>query len=398
MKILIVNKYLSEKGGSETYVFTLANELKKQGHQVCYFGMESKNIQIEDNKYFIENRDYANLNTIKKIKYILSINYYKKAKKLMSEVLIKEKPDLVIFNLVHRQITLAIIEPIKKANIPIFWVTHDLIFCCPSYTMLDNTNTVCEKCLKGDYKECFKNKCIKGSNVMSYLGYREAKYIQRKKYYQQIDLFITPSKFYYDKFLEGNFTNSKIVHLANPYAGNYELNIGKDYILYFGRLSREKGIFTLINAATLAQKNLIILGTGPLETEIIEYIKSNKYVTYLGYKRGKELESYIKEAKVVVLPSQWYENGPYSALEALAKGKPLIVANIGGLPELVINQENGYLFEPKNINDLKEKIENIYSLDATNYLKMCEKSLEIAKDKFNVSKYVEKLLEYYREC
>jgi len=408
MKVLLVNKFHYRKGGSETYYFTLAKALKEAGHEVVFFAMKNeKNIPCEQEKYFIDNVEYnGKINPFKQLGLAKKTIYSKEAKDKITKLIENEKPDLAIFNLVHRQITLSIIEPLKANNIPIFWVTHDLIFACPNYTMLDNDGNICEKCLNHNFKNCFKNKCIKGSIAKSYLAYREAKYIKKHNYYNDIDLYICPSKFYKYKLTEAHFTTSPIIHLSNP----LEMDINKkissideieNYVLYFGRLSKEKGVKTLIDAVVDVEgRELFILGTGPIEKELKHYVFTKNVgdrIKFLGYKTGKELNEFIRKSKVVVLPSEWYENGPYSAIEAMNLGKPLIVSNIGGLPELVEAGKNGYIFETGDIKSLKKCISKIFELSNESYNALSLNSMKLCKQKFGVKNYCEMIIDRYRK-
>lgn len=403
MKILLVNKFHYMKGGSERYYFTLADALKAKGHDVIFFAMkDDKNVACDQEKYFVDNAS-VNGGIRSKLNMILHISYSKEAYKKMSLLLREEKPDLVILNLVHKQITCSIIEAIKDYDetLPIYWTMHDLIAVCPSYTMLDGKGNICEKCLYGDFSHCKKNKCIKGSSLMSYLSTYEANQIKKKDWYNKVDLFICPSNFYKNKLLESGFTKSPIIYLPNPLPLNTEYRLQDkidEYILFFGRLSKEKGVETLIKSMkyTKEKRKLIVLGTGPIENELKELVIKEQLedqVQLLGFKTGNELKEYVSKAKVVVLPSEWYENGPYSAMEAMSKGKPLIVSNLGGLPELVEDKVNGFIFEANNINDLALKIDCLYSLNETEYNSLCENSLIKAKNTFNCMNYVEKLLD-----
>jgi glycosyltransferase involved in cell wall biosynthesis len=404
MKVLLVNKFHYKKGGSETYYFTLAESLKARGHEVVFFAMQDdeNNIPCEQEQYFVSNS--AVQGGIKsKLNMVLHITYSKEAYSNMKKLLQAEQPDLVILNLVHKQITLSIIDAIKEYNpkLPIFWTMHDLIAVCPSYTMLDGNGNVCEKCMQGSFKPCVENRCMKGSKLMSMLSKYEADYIRKKKWYDKVDLFICPSEFYCKKLKSANFTTSKIVTMRNPLPLNtkYELNDNNNgYILYFGRLAKEKGVKTLIDAAKKTGCRLVILGTGPVEEELKEYAKGLSNVEFKGFQTGKALNDYVKNSRCVVLPSEWYENGPYSAMEAMALGKPLIVSDNGGLPELVDNEKNGYIYSVREGTDaLAECIQKMIELESDEYKAMAECSLDKAKRLFNPDKYVEKIEKYYEE-
>lgn len=402
MKVLLVNKFHYRKGGSETYYFTLAEALKRRGHEVVFFAMQDaeKNIPCEQEKYFVSNAS-VNGGIRSKLNMVLHLTYSKEAYENMKRLLRDEKPDLVILNLVHKQITLSIIDAIKEYDpkLPVFWTMHDLIAVCPSYSMRDGSGNICEKCLDGAYSNCIRNKCIKGSALMSVLSAYEASYIRRRKWYDQVDLFICPSEFYQKKLEAGKFTASPIVTMRNPLPLDtvYELSESNDgYILYFGRLSSEKGVKTLIEAAKKCGCHLVILGTGPQEEELKNLAGSAPKIEFKGFQTGESLRNYVKNSKCVVLPSEWYENGPYSAMEAMALGKPLIVSNNGGLPELVEDGVNGYVYE-KDSGALAACIEKIRNLSENEYRTMAYHSLQKAKTMFSAESYITNIECWYQQ-
>ena len=399
MKILLVNKFHYIKGGSERYYFTLAEAFRQTGHEVVFFAMrDEKNLPCAQEKYFVSNASVKG-GIKSKLNMVLHIAYSKEAYKKMRALLAAERPDLILLNLVHKQITLSVLDAIREydANLPVFWTMHDLIAVCPAYTMLDGNGNICEKCLHGVYKNCVRNKCVKGSKLMSMLSAYEANYIRKKHWYDKVDVFLCPSEFYRDKLTEAQFTKSRIVCLRNPLPPDtvYELCREEDgYALYFGRLSPEKGVRTLIDAAVKANVRLIVLGTGPSEAELKTYAKDKQNIEFKGFLQGKELRDLIRRARCVALPSEWYENGPYSAMEAMASGKPLIVSDKGGLPELVENGVNGYVFREKG--ELSDKLKQLMTLSEEEYDRMCKNSLERAKKLFDPVQYVGRVIALYR--
>lgn len=402
MKVLLVNKFHYIKGGSETYYFTLAEALKSRGHEVVFFAMQDaeKNIPCEQDTYFVSHSS-VNGGIKSKLNMVLHLTYSKEAYKNMKRLLKDEKPDLVILNLVHKQITLSIIDAIKEYDpkLPIFWTMHDLIAVCPSYTMRDGNGNICEKCLQGSFRPCVENRCIKGSRLMSMLSKYEADYIRKRKWYDQVDLFICPSAFYRKKLTEGKFTKSPIITLRNPLplGTTYEISSSNDgYVLYFGRLSPEKGVKTLIEAALKCGCRLVILGTGPQEEELKNFAQNNPNIEFKGFQAGDTLMNFVRNSKCVVLPSEWYENGPYSAMEAMAMGKPLVVSSNGGLPELVDDGVNGYIYE-KDADALAKCIEKMLQLPDDEYKKMARSSLEKAKAMFNAGHYVDEIEQWHQK-
>jgi glycosyltransferase involved in cell wall biosynthesis len=403
MKALLVNKFHYLKGGSEKFYFTLADILKKNGWDVVFFSMKDKenNIPCQQENYFV-NHSSVSGGIKSKLNMVLHIAYSNEAYKKMLKLLQKENPDVVILNVIHKQITCSVIDAIKKFNpkIPILWVVHDLIFICPSYSMLNGCGEICEECLHGDFSNCVKNKCIHGSRLMSLLSTFEANQIKKKGWYNKVDSFICPSNFYQSKLIEADFTNKRIDFLRNPLpAGTQYIPFAgyKKYFVYFGRLSPEKGILDLIKAMLGIKYVLKIVGTGPSENELKDYVLSNKIpnVTFVGFKKGIELQQIVSLSRAVVIPSKWYENCSYSGMEAMSYGKPLIVSNKGGLPEFVDNGKNGFIFS--NQEELKSDLLQMIQLSDSEYKKMSQRSVSRAMTMFNADDYYKKLVSLIKE-
>lgn len=399
MKVLLINKFHYLRGGAERYYFSLANALKKAGDKVIFFSMQDENnFDSEYSEYFVKNSS-INGSFKQKTNMVIGMRYRREAYKKLLRCLKDTKPDLVIFNNIHKQITCSVIDAIKDYNkdLPIIWIMHDLITVCPAYTMLNGKGEICDKCLKNGLKECIKNKCVKGSKILSYLSYREAKFIKKKGFYNQVDLFICPSQFYERVQSGAKFTSSPIEFLRNPLEdgvfGFSDKNDG--YYLYFGRLSKEKGVDVLIDAVKNVDVKLKIVGDGAEKDRLLSLAKENGNIEFLGYKSGEELDRIISRAKAIVIPSLWYENCPYSALEGMAKGKPLIVSDKGGLPELVKEGYNGFIFSDKD--GLNQSINKMESLSENEYQKMCENAFSFVKENCDMNKYIQKIKEKYKE-
>lgn len=400
MKVLLVNKFHYLKGGSEKYYFELGELLKEHGHKVAYFSMEDdKNIKTKDKEYFVKSID---LNTGSKLK-ALDVIYSKENAKLMEKALDEFKPDIVHLNNFQRQLSASIIKPIKERNIPIVFTAHDVQAICPAITMMDPNKEICEKCLNGKYLNCTKKTCIKDSKLKSLLGSIEGYYYRLNKIYsEKIDYIITPSEFYRQKFIRDGINKNKIEAIHNSIDTNeYDIKTTDEgYALYFGRLSKEKGIINLINAfSKLDSGKLYIAGEGPEKDNITKIIKKNNLgsrVKLLGFLNKEEMTQVISKCKFVVVPSIWYENCPYSVLETLAIGKPVIGSNIGGIPELVKDNENGYIYEYNNIYELSEKMKILF--DNNKIVETFSKeSKRQAKNYYSRLDYYKKIEKIYTE-
>lgn len=407
MKILLVNKYYYVRGGSETYFFALAESLKKAGHEVIFFAMQDeKNLPCEQSKYFVKNIDFNKKNNIfTKIKLAFKMVYSREAKKKFEKLVKDEKPDIIHVNLFHRVLTASIIDVAKKHKIPVVFTMHDLNCVCPNHTMLNHGKN-CELCLKGDYYNCVKQVCFKNSRAKCFMAYLESRYNKKSGLYNKIDCFITPSSFYQHKLEESKLTSSKIITMRNFLSDDYKCDVNQpiivgDSFLYFGRLSEEKGVATLLKAVALNKSiKLKVVGTGPLEEELKKLstdLNIDSRVEFCGFKKGEELKNYIRNSRAVILPSEGYENGPYSIMEAMALGKPAIVSKIGGLPEIVEDGYNGYIFKAFDKEDLISKIVKMQTASDNEIEKMGRNAIAFAKENFNKDKYIQQLVGIYNE-
>ncbi len=398
MKILLVNKFHYLKGGSEKYYFELAELLKEHGHEVAFFSMKNeKNIATGEKEYFVEE---LNLNTGSKLK-ALDVIYSNANKKKMIEALEEFKPDIVHINNFQRQLSASIIDAIKEKNIPIVFTAHDVQAICPAITMIDSKNNICELCKKGKYINCIKKKCNKGSTLKSILGAVEGHYYRLNSIYtKKINHIITPSEFYKRKLVEDGIDENKITVLHNFIKlDDYEVETqDKGYALYFGRLSKEKGILNLIKAFSKVKNGVLyIAGEGPEKENIKKFIKENQLqerVVLLGFLNAEEMKETIRKCKFVVVPSIWYENCPYSIMETLAIGKPVIGANIGGIPELVKNESSGLVYKYDNVEELTKKM--ILLFENKELIKEYGKNAKKqAKELYGKEKYYNKIYNIY---
>ena len=398
MKILMVNKFFYIKGGSETYYFNLKKMLEEHGHTVIDFSMQDdKNLPSKYSKYFVSNIDYnAKQSFLKKIILGFKIVYSLESKRKFEELIKDTKPDIIHLNIFQSQISSSIINVAKKYNIPIVYTAHDLKALCPNYKMMNNNIEICEKCKNNKFINCVKYKCVKKSFIKSIIAYLDAKFNQFNKTYNKIDFIITPSKFYERKFIEFGYDKNKIMHIPNfinyEYI-KYEKNHDDNYYLYFGRISEEKGITTLIDAFKGEEYKIKIVGTGPLLKEFEEECKNYNNINFLGFKSGKELYSIVANSKAIILPSEWYENGPYSAIESLYLSRPIIGSDLGGIPELI--DGNGYIFKNKNVKDLKNKIYKFEALSEKEIKNMETKSQEMFENVYSSEKYYNRLMGIY---
>ena len=400
MKVLLVNKFHYLKGGSETYYFGLGKLLQEKGCDVIYFSMkDERNIPCAQDKYFVENIDYnGKRSPIKATTASVKLLYSLEAKRKFEKLLRDEKPDIIHLNIFQSQLTDSIVFAALKYHIPIVYTAHDMKAVCPSYLMM-NHGKICDKCINGNYWHCIRTKCMKNSRSKSLLAALEAETYRLRKTYSRMDLIICPSQHHKKRMVQGHICDPEILrYMPNFLPEETEFHSGDPngaYYLYFGRLSEEKGIMTLLQAYSKANvhKPLYIVGTGPQETELRDYIQHNmtgKTVKMLGYKTGDDLKQIVSSAYCVILPSECCENAPYSIMEAQAAGRPAIVSDNGGLPELVTDGLNGYVFHGSDPDDLCLKLEKM-----DNSVFPGEEICQMAREKYSSENYVITLISEY---
>lgn len=390
-KILIVNKFLYPNGGSETYIFELGKQLEKEGHEVQYFGMQDeRNIVGNRVQSYTGNMNF-HTGKLAKLLYPFKIIYSVEARKAIRKVLDDFGPDVVHLNNFNFQLTPSIIFEIKKYEkqtgnrVRILFTAHDYQLVCPNHMMrCPKTETNCQKCIDGAYLNCIKGSCIHGSKVKSILGAAEGYFYRVFKAYNHIDTVICPSRFIQEKLERHPQLKGKTVLMYNFVTTN-KINVEdvkkEDYVVYFGRYSKEKGIETLVQACKqLPHIKFVFAGKGPLE-ELVNEIPNVENRGFLG---GEELENLIKNARFSIYPSEWYENCPFSVMESILYGTPVLGADIGGIPELIDDGVTGELFESGNVQQLVEKIEKIWQDDEKikRYMGNCHKKTFISVGKY----------------
>ena len=400
MKVLMVNKFLYPKGGAETYIFKLGAYLQSQGHEVQYFGMEHED-RIVGNRVnaYTSNMDFRGGSKLSKLLYPIKTIYSAEARKKIRLVLDDFQPDVCHLNNFNYQLTPSIILEIRKwekqsgHRCRIIYTAHDYQLVCPNH-MCNNPNTRenCEKCLGGDFLNCTKCRCIHGSLLKSAVGTAEATFWKWMGVYKQIDTVICCSRFMKTKLDTNPVLAKKTVVLHNFVDPVEHKEVQKkDYVLYFGRYSQEKGIATLIQAAKeLPEIPFVFAGSGPLE-QLIEDLPNIKNV---GFQTGEALEKLIREARFSVYPSEWYENCPFSVMESQMYGTPVLGANIGGIPELIRVGETGELFDNGNADDLREKLKSFWN-DSAKANAYGENCWNMAFD--SLTQYTDKVMKYYRD-
>ena len=282
--------------------------------------------------------------------------------------LVKQRLQNSTYNLVHIQNFFPLISPsvyyaAKEQGVPIVQSLRNYRLLCPNGLFFRN-GKVCEDCLgnfipyPGIVNACYRENMLASGSVASMLTVHRAMNTWNK----MVDIYITLTEFARQKMIQGGLPAEKIVvkpNFVHPDPGIGEGRGG--YALFVGRLSEEKGLDTLLAAwEKLAGKiPLKIVGDGPLSAEMIAATKRIPQIEWLGRRPMSEVYDLMGEAMFVVFPSKWYETFGRVAVEAFAKGTPVIAANIGAIAELVDSGRTGLHFRPGDADDLTANVESV---------------------------------------
>jgi glycosyltransferase involved in cell wall biosynthesis len=403
MNILQLNNYHFVKGGADRCYFEVSKLLEEYGHNVLHFSIQDqRNVASSFSSYFGKPMSFEVEQSIRKkaetaFRMLYSFSNNKKVKELLSDY----EVDVAHAHNIYNRVCPSVLDVLKKKGIPIILTLHDYKLGCPRYTFYRD-GFICNECLSRGRHRILKYRCARGSFVQSLFHWIEAKFHNMLDIYaKNVAFFICPSLFCLRQHAEIGIKEKKLIHIpnfVNISAFEPSYNQG-DYILFAGILSKQKGVMTLLKAAKGLDIPIKIVGEGPMREEYETYAREYGMhnVIFEGYKRGQELKDLFRNSLFLIFPSEWFENAPMSILEASAYGKPVIGSNIGGIPEMLIDGKTGLLFDPKDDNELKEKIGFLLSHPSL-ITEMGKNGRQMVEKEYNPGGHYQKLMKVYQEA
>lgn len=403
MKILYLNNYHYIRGGSERVYFEEAKLMREHGHSTCFFSrVHPNNIECDDASYFPEDINTSLFSLSRKsLTSILSMFYSLESKRCLSKLLSKQFFNIAHAHNIYGRLSTSVLDELKNNGIPVVMTLHDYKIICPNYQLMRD-GRICEDCKGERYYNCLMRRCYKGSMAASILYTLETYFNEYAgKYKNNVKILISPSKFLRTKIIEFGWPEKKIMHVPNFLnLDEYQPAFSHDgYLLYLGRLSLEKGVGTLIKAFKQIRSSnarLVIAGDGPLRESLQRDCLDDDRISFAGYLQGDNLVHVVKRATALILPSEWYENAPMSLLEAFAYGKPVVGANIGGIPELIEHGKNGFLFTSGNSEDLFDKLQKIFALSMSEVALMGRMARATVESGHSAKVHFERLMDVYQ--
>ena len=341
MNILFVHNEYKQSGGEDTVLQSEISLLRQKKHQINFVNQQNNHIQS-----FLD-----------KIKVFRRVTYSHKYRRWMNLQINYFKPDIIHIHNFFPLLTPAIYDACIGAGIPVVQTLHNYRTICPGALLMCD-GKICEKCVTGSPYQAILHRCYRNSIPGSWAVARMVAYHRKRQTWQnKIDCFIALTRFAKDKFIEAGLPAEKIIVKPNfcevPYLENKKFKKRKG-ALFVGRLSREKGIRTMLNAWHNLDIPLHIAGGDHLFDNYKE--KSNSFIKFLGHINSEKVAKEMINAAFLVMPSEWYEGFPMVLVEAFAHGLPVIASNLGGMAEIVQDGITGLHFEPGNSKDLAEKV------------------------------------------
>lgn len=387
MKILQIHNFYNIPGGECSVVRAERRLLEENGHEVMQFTADSAEL--------------AGYSLSRKARSFLQLPYNLETTSRLAQFLKTHRPDVSHVHNVFPLLSPSVYVALKRHGIPVVQTIHNYRFLCPNGLFFTH-GRVCQDCLHDGLIAAVRNKCMHDSRLVSAM-YAAAVGIAWRtgNLPDNIDRYISLNRFGANMLAAGGVPEHKI-----RICGNFVERIAgapapkKRYILYLGRLSPEKGLWTLFKALRkTAGVALKIAGTGPLTDELNNYVKKNPdmNVEFVGFVHGSEKERLIGEALCTVVPSEWYENFPVSVLESLAHGTPVIASRMGGLPEMVDHDQTGLLFTAGNDDELAVCLTKIWD-DEGKVNRMAITALSAARSRFGSDMHYQQLTDIYQDA
>jgi len=400
--ILSINTYNYRRGGSDVVFLEHDAMFRNRAWQTAVMTMHHPDNDASAwSKYFVDEiefgREYGFLD---KLLLAGKVIYSKEARQKLSALLDIFPADVAHLHCIYHHISPSVLVELKQREIPTVMTAHDLKLACPNYKMVNRTG-ICERCKNGNFTNVIRYRCVRDSfSVSTLIALESVIHILTGIYRKNLDRIVAPSIFMKDKLVEWGWDASRIVHIPNYVdVSRFSPNSNPgDYFVYFGRLQLDKGVATAVKAAIKANVKLHVVGTGPDEVFIKAIAtKSLNNVVFHGYLQGELLSQIVGNARAAILPSEIYENAPLSILEAYATGRPVIGANIGGIPELIRDGETGALFKSGDVDELAGLLVRFKEMPDSEVMEMGKMAYEYVSEKFTAELYMNKMLALYAD-
>lgn len=399
-RLLNINNYHYRRGGSDVVYLEHGAMLQAQGFECGWFAMKHPRNQPTDwAEHFVDEIEFGHdYSPAQKVVMAAKVVWSWEARARLARLLDRFPADIAHLHCIYHHLSPAILPLLGARGVPAVMTAHDLKIACPAYKML-NRGGLCERCREGSVLNVLRHRCVRDSAAASaVVAVESGVHRLLDTWRRHLRMVVCPSRFFLEKFVEWGWRREQLVHIPNwvdadafrpgPQPGSAAL--------YFGRLAPEKGLKTLIRAAHAARVPLQLAGTGPEEAALrVLVAELGADVSFLGFVAGAALHEAVRQARCVVMPSEWYENAPMMVLEAMALGKPVIGARIGGIPEVVAEGETGLMYASGSVDDLARQLSALKSMADAGLADMGRAARARVEQRFSRRGYLQAMLALY---
>lgn len=403
MRIAMVNTYHFLRGGDSRYALATSDALRQRGHEILPFAMRHpESFESPFLDFYPNEVDYPALmkkKTLRSMWSVLTSSIYNREARGGFGKMVSDMPvDLAHLHSIMHHLTASVVLECFQREIPVVWTLHDYKAICPT-TRLLRDDEICELCRGGRFHNAFWHRCKRGSWGASAIVTAELYLHRLWSVYERADLLVSPSPFLRDKVLEHGLKPRRIEVLPNFVDTTTVEPSESDegYVLFVGRLSGEKGLGTLLAATARAGCALRVAGTGELGDELRRRCEREgwDHVSFEGHCSGDRLRKLYGGARVVAVPSEWYENCPLVVLEAFANAKPVLASRLGGLADMVDHEETGLLVEPGDVDAWAEALAAL-SADPGRCRDLGNRARCVAEERYSPARHLDALEGLYR--
>jgi glycosyltransferase involved in cell wall biosynthesis len=388
LKILLAHAFFQQFGGQDAVALAEREMLERHGHDVIFYSRRNDEIK--------------NFGLARKARFIADTVYSRRTARDLESLVAANRPDLAYVHNIYPLISPAIYHVLHALGIPVVQCVHDSRPLC-SNGLFYTEGQVCERCKGGNYLHGVVHCCYRNNYFLSGLYAFTLGVNRFANMLDKISAFICLNEFYRTKFLEAGVAANKLFLRPNSIDALPLMPApapeARPYAVYFGRLSPEKGLLTLLRAfEQAAPARLKIAGTGPMEAELQQFIRDKGLdnVELVGFLSGAQKSELLSRALFAVIPSEWYENFPVVALECFAAAKPIVASRMGGLPSIVSEGETGLLFTAGNATEIAEKVRYMFAhpYEAD---RMGRRAREIVETKYSRERSYQDLMDIFRK-
>lgn len=372
MTILQIHNYYQKTGGEDFVIKAEKQLLEQYGHNVIQLTANNDNIKL-----IIKKRS----------------QFYLELKSILRST----KIDVVHIHNTFHTIGSNIYKKLFSYKIPIIQTLHNYRFLCPNGLFLDNNNKICELCSSGNFRHSVLKKCYQHSFIKSFLIQNSVK-LSKKIAQKYVSKYIVLTQFSKTKYNIAGFNEKQLVIKSNFITETKKTTAVEyqPYALFIGRLSIEKGIDVLIKAFAQIKFTLKIAGNGDYFDILRQQAKDSSNIEFYGHVAGDKKKQLFRNAAFIISSSICYEGFPISILEANSYKKSVIASNLGGIPEIIKDGYNGFLFEAGNANSLKYKIRKI--INNKLYIKLGQNAYNSFIEKYTAQTNYQQLIEIYNQA